>query len=222
MSSPSPNLPKPNFLSNHTVTLPLPLHQTLSILGTSEGHERICRLCKVVTGVVLLQQDTVYTGPGGLGDGTRFRTLDPSAAPALAAGDNRDHGFGGKKVHRQHFTMTETVPLLFGLIKSHVRLTGTYCWAEFEEGATSAYTVHETIADGVGITIWKLRLLEEVEVDPGEGQEKVKGTRVTERIEGWAPAWARPISQYVCASVHREQMEKFHTLFPKDSGHVES
>ena len=203
MSTPSPDLPKPNFFSNHIVTLPLPLHQTFPILGTSEGHERICRLCKVVTGVELLQQDTVYAGPYGLGDGTRFRTLGPGATPATAAGDNRDHEPGGKKVHRQHFTMTETVPLLFGLIKSHVRLTGTYCWGDLEEGATSAYTVHETIADGVGITIRKLRFLEEAEVNVGEGKEKVKGTRVTERIEGWAPAWARPIAQYVCANVHR-------------------
>ena len=203
MSTPSPELPKPNFFSNHIVTLPLPLHQTFPILGTSEGHERICRLCKVVTGVELLQQDTVYAGPYGLGDGTRFRTLNPGATPATAAGDNRGHEAGGKKVHRQHFTMTETVPFLFGLIKSHVRLTGTYCWGDLEEGATSAYTVHETIADGVGITIRKLRFLEEAEVNVGEGKEKVKGTRVTERIEGWAPAWARPIAQYVCANVHR-------------------
>jgi len=145
----------------------------------------------------------VYTGPGGLGDGTRFRTLDPGATPATAAGDNRDHGLGGKKVHRQHFTMTETVPLLFGLIKSHVRLMGTYCWVDLEEGATSAYTVYESIADGIGLTIRKLRFLEEVEVDVGEGKEKVKGTRVTERIEGWAPALARPVAQYVCAEVHR-------------------
>lgn len=143
------------------------------------------------------------TGPGGLGDGTRFRTLDPGATPATAAGDNRDHGLGGKKVHRQHFTMTETVPLLFGLIESHVRLTGTYCWVDLEEGATSAYTVYESIADGTGITIWKLRFLEAVEVDVGEGKEKVKGTRVTERIEGWAPALPRPVAQYVCAEVHR-------------------
>jgi len=58
--------------------------------------------------------------------------------------------------------------------------------------------VYESIADGTGLTIWKLMFLEEVEVDVGEGKEKVKGTRVAERIEGWAPALARPVAQYVC------------------------
>ena len=191
--------PKPNFFSNHTVTLNVSLHEAFPILATSAGHERVCRLSKLCTSFELLQQDTVFTGPGGLGDGTRFRTMDPGTAPSPAVEGEGAHE--GKTVHRQHFNMTETVPVLFGLMKSDVHLAGTLSWVDIEEGASTAQALYESLSDGAGITIWKLRVLEEVEVEGGKG--KGKGTRVTERIEGRAPVLLRAIVEHECVKAHR-------------------
>lgn len=66
--------------SNHTVTLNVPLHEAFTILAISSGHERVCRLSKLCTGFELLQRDTVFGGPRGLDDGTRFCTMDPGTA----------------------------------------------------------------------------------------------------------------------------------------------
>ncbi|KIJ98144.1 hypothetical protein K443DRAFT_9413 [Laccaria amethystina LaAM-08-1] len=205
--------PKPNFFSNHTVTLNVPLHEAFPILATSAGHERVCRLSKLCTGFELLQRDTVFSGPSGLGDGTRFRTMDPGTAPSPAPEGEGVHE--GKTVHRQHFNMTETVPVLFGLMKSDVHLAGTLSWVDIEEGASTGQALYESLSDGVGITVWKLRVLEEVDVEE-DGKVKGKGTRVTERIEGWAPALLRAIVERACAKAHRLHMEQFHTLFSKD------
>ena len=142
----------------------------------------------------------MYTGPGGLGDGTRFRTMDPGTAPSPAVEGEGAHE--GKTVHRQHFNMTETVPVLFGLMKSDVHLAGTLSWVDFEEGASTAQALYESLSDGAGITIWKLRVLEEVEVEEG-GKVKGRGTRVTERIEGRAPALLRAIVEHECVKAHR-------------------
>ena len=192
--------PKPNFFSNYTVTLNVPLHEAFPILATSAGHERVCRLSKLCTDFELLQRDTVLSSPSGLGDGTRFRTMDAGTAPSPAAEGEGEHE--GKTVHRQQFKMTETLPVLFGLIKSDVHLAGTFSWVDIEEGASTAQALYETLSDGVGIIVWKLRVLEEVEVEEG-GKGKGKGTRVTERIEGWAPALLRAIVEHECAKAHR-------------------
>lgn len=108
----------------------------------------------------------------------------------------------GSTITRQHFTMEETVPLFFGTFKSKVQLTGTLSWDDSALSAASSSPSSRTLealyesASNGGIVVWKLRTFSQEGDDPNK-------TRVTERIEGWAPFLLKRIVQSEATKAHR-------------------
>ncbi|KAE9402891.1 hypothetical protein BT96DRAFT_855197 [Gymnopus androsaceus JB14] len=212
MSSSSDNLKgpgfKPNFSCAHSVTLPYPLGQVFTTLGTSEGHERVCRLSKLCTEFELLGEDTIAIPRGaGLGE-VHVRTLpsDPTAANITASSSSKQpENEDAESTHifltRQSFTMTETVPLMFGLFKSNVILNGTLTWEA--NASPNLVALYETMSNS-GIQVWKLRTFEEINADT---------TKVSERIEGVCPKWLKGIVQKEAEKGHAAHMDLYHTLF---------
>ncbi|KAL0067893.1 hypothetical protein AAF712_005061 [Marasmius tenuissimus] len=148
----------PNFFHEYSVVLDHPISQVFPILGTAEGHERVCRLSGLCAQFDLLEKDLVAIPQSSSLARSTVRTL-----PA-ASGDDGDT----RKLPRQFFTMTESVPILFGLHHSQVHLSGTFTWDEEKK-----ITLYETHAD-TGIDVWKLR--EFTEVEGGKTRkETVKG-----------------------------------------------
>lgn len=96
-----------------------------------------------------------------------------------------------RRIDRQHFVMHENIPLLFGLVKKLVEIRGTLSWDE-----DARVALYESITDS-GITVWKLREFEEVNV------EGAPATRVSERIEGLSPAWLKLIVQSETTKSHK-------------------
>jgi hypothetical protein len=68
--------------------------------------------------------------------------------------------------------LTETVPLIFGLVHAEVHITGSLTWDD-----EAKLALYESTAD-FGVLIWKLRMFEEVDA---------RTTRVTENIRGKCP-----------------------------------
>jgi len=167
------------------------------------------------------------------------KKLNESAVRTASVTDGKSLGQGdGMKITRQHFTMEETVTILFGLIKTNVMLRGTLSWSEDvvtalqSDGPQTALdmpveALYETISDSTGgIQTWKVRKFEAVKEDPGK-------TRVSERIEGWSPILLKPIVQREAEQGHQyvqyfsvlystsdiplaaisAHMEQYHTLF---------
>ncbi|PPQ86085.1 hypothetical protein CVT25_003150 [Psilocybe cyanescens] len=214
--------PAPNFFSEYSVLLPASLKDAYTTLGTSEGHERVCRLFKGCTAVELLDKDEVELPIPEYPDG---KLLVDIAVRTANAGDGEAKGKGkdANIVTRQHFTMVETIPLLFGLFNSKVMLKGTMSWddaalsslskptesqeseAPSSEENLTLYALYETIGNA-GIMVWKLRIFTRDGSNPSK-------TKVTERVEGWAPAWLRPIVQSETTKGHRAHMDLYHTLF---------
>lgn len=93
---------------------------------------------------------------------------------------------------RQAFRLQETIPLFFGLIKRTVDIVGTVTWDD-----DTKVSLYESVTEGQGIEVWKLREFAEVEVDG-----KVM-TRVTETIEGKCPGWLRFIVQNEVVKSHK-------------------
>lgn len=98
--------------------------------------------------------------------------------------------------------MEETVPILGRLFKVKVIVEG--CQTEDREGRCCLY---ESTAQNKRITIWKLRTFEVVDLDG------IKGTKVTECIEGRCPGWLRWFVERNCRMAHREQVDAYLTLF---------
>ncbi|KAK7032279.1 hypothetical protein VNI00_013238 [Paramarasmius palmivorus] len=193
MSTPAPAF-TPNFHHDYSVILSHPISQVFPILGTSEGHERVCRLSELCSGFELLQTDTV-TIPQSLAlSDIHARTLPSSP---LEEQNVFDVG-PTRKLPRQFFKLQETVPVLFGLIHSEVHLTGTLTWDKDVKTA-----LYESQTEQ-GIQVWKLRKMEVV-----EGSK----TKVTERLEGVCSKLLRPIVQKEAAKGHAAHMESYHTLF---------
>jgi hypothetical protein len=121
-----------------------------------------------------------------------------------------------RKLPRQFWTLTETVPLIFGLVHTDVHLTGTLTWDE--EAKLALYESKGNL----GVLVWKLRIFQEVDAST---------TRVTEIIRGRCSFWLKGIVQRKAAAAHmyvsvsgaiprRSQpffnsahMELYHTLF---------
>ncbi|KAJ3732520.1 hypothetical protein DFJ43DRAFT_1131777 [Lentinula guzmanii] len=172
-----------NFSCSHSVVLSHPISQVFTSIGTAQGHERVCRLSKLCTHFEMLNSDTV--------------SLHAKAALFETGRDAkqfREHTYAS----RQAFTMTETVPLLFGLFKNDVVLKGTLTWDE-----TAKVALYETESTN-GVQVWKIRTFEEVDADT---------TRVSERIEGICPRWLRAIVQREASKGHFAHMNQYHTLF---------
>ena len=168
---------KPNFFHEYSVVLEHPISQVFPILGTAEGHERVCRLSGLCAQFDLLEKDLVAIPQSSTLPELHVRTL-PAAVED--EGDSR-------KLPRQFFTMTESVPILWGLYHSQVHLSGTLTWDE-----AGKVTLYETNSDS-GIDVWKLR--EFAEVEGGK-------TRVTERIQGSCPWILKSIVQKEAAKGH--------------------
>jgi len=205
-SLPHKTNPPPNFFSEYSVVVNVPLKEAYTTLGTSAGHERVCRLSKLSTGFELLEKDVVQLPVKAHPEGKK---LSESAVRTASVTDGSPQGKGdGMKITRQHFTMEETVPILFGLIKKNVMLRGTLSWSEDvlaalqSDGPQAALdlpleALYETISDSSGgIQTWKVRRFEAVKEDPGK-------TRVSERIEGWSPMLLRPIVQREAEQGHQ-------------------
>ncbi|KAF8910587.1 hypothetical protein CPB84DRAFT_1930087 [Gymnopilus junonius] len=209
--------PPPNFFSDYSVVLSVPLKRR---------HERVCRLSKLCAEFKLLEKDAVDLPVPAHPDGKTLKDVAVRTSVATAGVDgsrNQDEQGGGIQITRQHFTMEETVPLLFGLLKSKVLLTGTLSWDDSVLSSSSSepssetessdnqddsplYALYESIASGSGLVVWKLRTFTKEVGDP----EK---TRVTERVEGWAPKLLRAIVQNETTKGHRAHMDSYHTLF---------
>jgi len=207
--------PPPNFFSDYSVVLSVSLQGAFAILGTSAGHERVCRLSKLCTAFELTQRDKVVLPLATYPDGKALRDVGVRTTSTTVGTQTEDATGQGYIITRQHFTMEETVPLIFGLLKSKVQLTGTLSWDESALSALSATSpspasntleaLYETVSDG-GIVVWKLRTFSQEGDDPNK-------TRVTERIEGSAPFLLKWIVQSEAVKAHRAHMELYHTLF---------
>lgn len=142
----------PNFTATHTVVLDHPIDKVFAIIGTSEGHERVCRLSSLCTAFELLKNDTVALPGDAVLSESHVRQVDLSE--------------GG--LPRQYFKMTETVSTF--MIKTNVHLEGTLTWDEKRKEA-----LYESIAPANGITVWKLRQFEDLEGNKTRVIETIQG-----------------------------------------------
>lgn len=181
-TKPSPVL-RPNFFSNHSVVIDRPIDTVFPIIATSEGHERVTRLSGLCSGFELLQADSLPISPATSLADAHARDLPASGSAVEDAGDVSDV----RHLPRQYFTLTETIPILFGLIKISVHLSGTLTWDEQEKLA-----LYESSSDS-GIAVWKLRRFEEV-----EGGK----TKVNEEIRGNSPWWLKGFVQHATTKSH--------------------
>jgi len=209
-SLPSKTNPPPNFFVQNSVVLPVSLKEAYTTLGTSAGHERVCRLSKLCTAFELKEKDVVELPIPSYPDGlllkdVSVRTFTLEGETTAVLDSSTREGENKPTLTRQHFTMVETVPLFFGMFRSKVILTGTLSWDNDALATLSSdsgneenheiYALYESISDG-GLVVWKLRTFTVEDGDPLK-------TRVTERIEGWAPTLLRAIVQKEAEKAHR-------------------
>ncbi|KAJ6462038.1 hypothetical protein C8R47DRAFT_1327299 [Mycena vitilis] len=192
----------PNFTAEHAVELPHPLGAVFDALGRGETLEPSVRLSDLCAYFRFTNLDHVKLEDAQSLDTVRCRGL-PAAEGDTSAneqGEVQAQGEGGARVlPRQFFVLQEVVPLVFGLYKHTVMITGC-----FTSDRARNMALYETSASG-GIRIWKLRIFEEL-----EGGAR---TRVSERIEGRAPALLRGTVEKETRRAHAMHMEGYHTLF---------
>ena len=201
---------EPNFSFSHSIIIDAPIADVFSIIGTSVGVERVARLSGICSAFTLLKADTVTVpSPVSLAD-THVRLTSSSEAQPPSSSE--------RLLPRQFFALTETVDVLFGLIKTSVSLAGTLTWDE--EAKLALYESEST--SGNSVKVWKLRRFEEV-----EGNR----TRVSETVQGRCPFWITSIvrkegtSQHLyvfrgfllsmtqLTAFHSAHMESYPTLF---------
>lgn len=183
--------PSTNFTSTNTVVLQYPISTVFPIIGTSEGHNRVVRLSSLCSQSDTQQRESVAL-PRGASLATASVRTDPAADPNDAAFSNTI------LLPRQHFTLTEEIPVLFSLVTKSVHIEGTLTW---DESARIALYESQT---NLGVTIWKLRRFYET---------KEGGTKIVETIEGNCAAWMKHLVQGQTRKAHRDHMELYHTLF---------
>lgn len=176
---------KPNFSSTYSIVLNHPIEEVFSVIGTSEGAERVTRLSGLCSSFELVERDAVPIPDDTPLSQVHLRTVS-GLIPTDAPSNTPERP--PRTLPRQHFTLVETVPMLFGLIKKDVHLTGTLTW-DYD----AKLALYESCSDS-GIFVWKLRTFEEA-----EGGK----TRVTEKIEGVCPGWLRAIVQQATTKSHR-------------------
>ena len=202
---------EPNFTCSHSVVIDHPISTVFLMIATAEGHERVTRLSALCSDFALLQSDTISIPLSTPLARSHVRTLPSSS--------DKEDADPVRNLPRQFFRLQETVPILFGLIKTHVNLSGTLTWDE--EAKTALY---ETQSDA-GITVWKLREFREFEGKDG------MSTIVSEKIEGRCSPWIQWIVQKEATKAHMcvapsfwgidfikdlsgsTHMELYHTLF---------
>ncbi|KAF9041068.1 hypothetical protein BDZ89DRAFT_1090244 [Hymenopellis radicata] len=142
----------PNFTASHAVVLDRPIDKVFAMIGTSEGHERVCRLSSLCTAFELLEKDAVALLADAVLSESHVRQVDSSE--------------GG--LPRQHFKMTEMVSTF--MIKTNVHIEGTLTWDEKRKVA-----LYESIVPANGITVWKLRQFEDLEGNKTRVVETIQG-----------------------------------------------
>jgi hypothetical protein len=167
----------PNFYSSYSVVLEHPIVEVFSAIGTSKGHERVTRLTELCTACALQQADTVTIPKSSSLSDIAVRTVrdDHSPEPPTRA------------LPRQFWTLTETVPLIFGLVQKDVHITGSLTWDD-----EAKLALYESTAD-FGVLVWKLRMFEEIDA---------KSTRVTEDIRGKCSPLLKGIVQRQATTAH--------------------
>lgn len=186
-----------NFFSTYSVILPVDLHTAYGMLGTAAGHDRVCRLSKLCTGLELLEKDEVMLPLPDHPQAMRLSDIGVRTATATSSSDPSTDGLttnikSTKTLTRQHFVLQETVPVIFGL-KKKITVVGTLTWDNFilssssvagsscEDDDSPVEALYESLSDYLGVLVWKLRTFDKVNGEPDK-------TRITERVEGWAPA----------------------------------
>ena len=167
----------PNFFSSYFVVLNHPIAEVFSTIGTSIGHERVTRLTEFCTAIALGEADTVAIAKSHSLSDITARTLSDDETPQKPI----------RKLPRQFWTLTETVPLIFGLAHTDVHLTGTLTWDE--EAKLALYESQGNL----GVLVWKLRIFQEVDAST---------TRVTEIIRGKCSFWLKGIVQRKATAAH--------------------
>jgi hypothetical protein len=206
-SQPAKTNPAPNFFSTYSVILPVNLQTAYKIFGTAAGHNRVCHLSKLCANLELLEKDEVILPVPGYPEGRKLSEVGVRTASATTASDDglTTNTGRSKTLTRQHFVLEETVSIVFGLFKKKVKIVGTLTWDDSVLSSSSASSsgddspaeaLYESLSDSGGILVWKLRTFEKVDGEPDK-------TRVTERIEGWAPALLRSIVQNVTTVEHQ-------------------
>jgi hypothetical protein len=166
----------PNFSATYEVTLDYPISRVYEMIGTSVGHERVTTLSSLASNFSMGEKDFVRTE----------KPLDKSHLRSKTDGIPCPEGEG---LPRIPFSFQETVPMVFGLVKTVVHLAGTLTWDE-----ENKLTLYETHSDK-GIDVWKLRRFQDIE----DG----KKTKVTETIQGRCPALLSSIVQKETYKAHR-------------------
>jgi len=220
-SQPAKTNPAPNFFSTYSVILPVNLQTAYRIFGTAAGHNRVCHLSKLCANLKLLKKDEVILPVPDYPEGRKLSEVGVRTASATTAsasdGSTSTTNTNKTLLTRQHFALEETVSTVFGLFKKKLKIMGTLTWDDSVLSSSSASSsgddddspaeaLYESLSDSGGVLVWKLRTFEKVDGEPDK-------TRVTERIEGWAPALLRSIVQNVTTVEHHAHMELYHTLF---------
>ena len=198
-SQPSKTNPEPNFFSTYSVILPVNLQTAYRVFGTAEGHNRVCGLSKLCTNLELLEKDEIILPVPDYPEGKKLSEVGVRTASATTASDGST-----KILTRQHFAFEKTVPLFLGF-KKKVKIVGTLTWDDSVLSSSSASSsgddsqveaLYESFSDSGGVLVWKLRTFEKVDGGPDK-------TRLTERIEGWAPRLLQSILQNVTTVEHQ-------------------
>lgn len=186
----------PNFSGTHSVIINKPLKEVFAKLGTPSAHEEVCQLSTLCTAIHLLEKDVVELGPEETINKSSF-LKKPKVQGEVAASSS--------VANRQHFLLEETIPVLFGWVKSTVKVQGVLTWVDPPEEAFSSggplYSLYESeVVGNMGITIWRLRQMEQVDSGAGNGQ---KATKVTETLCGVGPSYLRWLIAREAVTKHR-------------------
>jgi ubiquinone biosynthesis protein COQ9 len=176
----------PNFSTTHSVIIERQLIYVVEKLGKPEAHEEVVRLSDLCTGYQNLDKDVVELDQG--------KTIKDSSVLQKAAVKGEAGATSTSSIaNRQHFLLEETVPVLFGLIKSKVNLRGVFTWVDTPEESYFSggpiYALYESeVIGGLAIRIWRLRKMEEVDSEVHHGE---KATKVTETLHGVGPSYLK-------------------------------
>lgn len=173
----TPDTKNYNFHSDYSVILDHPIGTVFPVLSHGDQIERMVRLSDLCSDFQLFDKDTVETPESTPLAEAHVRTEPPSTS---------ELGFP-----RQFFRLQETVPLLFGLIKTKVEIVGAQTWDE-----NAKVALYETVTNQ-GILVRKLRVFKEIEDDG------IKKTSVSETINGTCPMWMKFIVQREATKGHR-------------------
>ncbi|KAJ2921516.1 hypothetical protein H1R20_g15585, partial [Candolleomyces eurysporus] len=195
----------PNFSATHSAIIESPLASVFEKLGTPLAHEDVCRLSTLCTAIDIGETDVVELDQGKALKESSFLRKDAAVESESST----------SVAKRLHFLLEETIPVLLGIIKTKVQVRGTFTWVDPPEEAFSSggpvYSLYESeVVGGLGITIWRLRTMEEVDSGAGDGK---KVTKVTENLHGVGPSYLRWLIAKEAITKHKAHVERLPELF---------